>query len=71
MEGESLEPKGTPMKTLVRLRCANCGYGVSARAVPESCPMCRGTEWDEEHRPLSALAHDLLHLPRRHREPTA
>ena len=54
------------MKTLVRLRCADCGYGVSARSAPESCPMCRGTVWEHEaRRPLSALSHDMLHLPRR------
>ncbi|MGZ4353597.1 MAG: hypothetical protein ACXVZ4_08630 [Gaiellaceae bacterium] len=59
------------MKALVRLRCADCGYGVSARSTPASCPMCRGTVWDKDpRRPLSALPQDLLHLPRRSKAPT-
>ena len=58
------------MKVLVRLRCADCGYGISARSAPESCPMCRGTVWEQDaRRPLSALPYDLLHLPRRNRTP--
>jgi hypothetical protein len=60
------------MRTLVRLRCRGCGYGVSAREEPERCPMCHGTAWEHERRPhLSALTHDLLHLPRREKQPSA
>ena len=59
------------MKTLERLRCGGCGYGVSVRKAPERCPMCHGSVWEQEPRPLSALAHDLLHLPHlSHRERT-
>lgn len=59
------------MKALVRLRCADCGYGVSARSAPASCPMCRGTVWDKDtRRPLSALPQDLLHLSRRSKAPS-
>ena len=59
------------MKALVRLRCADCGYGVSARSAPETCPMCRGTVWHEDpRRPLTALPLDLLHLPRREKAPS-
>jgi hypothetical protein len=48
------------MKTLVRLRCRDCGYGVSARSIPESCPMCHGSAWEHEPwRPFSALLDDL------------
>lgn len=28
-------------------RCAECGYGVTVRAVLPECPMCRGREWEE------------------------
>ena len=49
------------MKTLVRLRCMDCGYGVSVRIVPDACPMCRGQGWEyEEWRPFSALYADVL-----------
>ena len=27
--------------------CAECGYGVSVRAVLPICPMCRGSAWEE------------------------
>lgn len=44
------------------LCCADCGYAVSVRVAPESCPMCRGTVWDHRPwRPFSLLADDLLH----------
>lgn len=59
------------MKAFVRLRCADCGYGVSARSAPDSCPMCRGTVWDKDtRRPLASLPQDLLHLPRREKQPS-
>ncbi len=61
------------MRTLVRLRCRGCGYGVSVRAAPESCPMCRSIEWEhEDWRPYSAFSHDLLphrRLGREHEPP--
>ena len=51
------------MHTLVRLRCRDCGYGVSARRIPDACPMCRGSAWEHEPwRPFSTLPHDLLHV---------
>ena len=59
------------MTTLVRLRCANCGYGVSVRSAPDLCPMCRGTLWEDDRgRPLPSLTHELLRLPARRKEPT-
>lgn len=50
------------MKALVRMRCVTCGYGVSVREPPPTCPMCQGAAWENE-RLLNSLAHDLLHLP--------
>lgn len=48
------------MKTLVRLRCCGCGYGVSVRSAPEICPMCHGDRWEpEEWRPFTAFLDDL------------
>ena len=48
------------MSGLVRLRCGSCGYGVSARAVPDACPMCGGGRWEHEPwRPFSSLRDDL------------
>ena len=26
--------------------CAGCAYGIVVRALPTSCPMCRGTVWE-------------------------
>jgi rubrerythrin len=28
------------------LRCAGCGYGAVAAAVPDRCPLCGGEGWD-------------------------
>jgi rubrerythrin len=28
------------------LRCAGCGYGVSASRAPARCPMCGDDEWE-------------------------
>jgi rubrerythrin len=33
---------------LFRLRCTECGYGVSARAAPDRCPMCGAGTWELE-----------------------
>jgi hypothetical protein len=62
------------MKTLVRLRCRDCGYGVSVRAAPAACPMCHGVDWEHEPwRPFSAFVHDVQlrgePAPRRQRLP--
>lgn len=27
--------------------CADCGYGISVRALLPECPMCRGRAWEE------------------------
>jgi predicted Zn-ribbon and HTH transcriptional regulator len=59
--------QGVAMETFVRLRCRECGYGVSARTTPERCPMCGRTEWEHEPwRPFSSLVDDLVR--RRHVE---
>ena len=48
------------MRTLVRLRCRDCGYGVSARVAPVTCPMCRGTSWEHDAwRPFSGVLQNL------------
>jgi predicted Zn-ribbon and HTH transcriptional regulator len=68
---KDVDSEGQTMKALVRLRCADCGYGVSARSAPDSCPMCRGTAWDKDpRRHLASLPHDLLHLARREKQPS-
>jgi predicted Zn-ribbon and HTH transcriptional regulator len=36
---------GSPLS---QLRCADCGYGVSAQIAPERCPMCSGSVWNHE-----------------------
>jgi rubredoxin len=41
-----------PDSHLQELRCASCGYGVRCRTVPERCPMCAGSVWDEAIRSL-------------------
>jgi hypothetical protein len=33
---------------LLSFRCAECGYGARRRSAPHRCPMCGGTEWEEE-----------------------
>ena len=30
----------------VDLVCTVCGYGVAARRIPPSCPMCRNEQWE-------------------------
>ena len=30
-----------------QFRCADCGYGVSVRAMLPACPMCGGRAWEE------------------------
>jgi hypothetical protein len=38
-------------------QCATCGYGVSVRDVPDSCPMCRSSVWEPTvWQPFSRLA---------------
>ena len=38
-------------------RCATCGYGVSVRDIPDSCPMCHSTVWEPTvWQPFSRLA---------------
>ena len=38
-------------------QCATCGYGVSMRDIPDSCPMCRSTVWEPTvWQPFSRLA---------------
>jgi rubrerythrin len=32
------------------VRCADCGYGAVVRALPEACPMCRGSRWEPDPR---------------------
>ena len=44
-----LERERTDQVTrLFRLRCTDCGYGVSARMAPDRCPMCGGGTWEFE-----------------------
>jgi hypothetical protein len=51
---------------LLRLRCAGCGYGASARQEPARCPMCGGVRWLAEGRQeVPDLAHDLVVAARR------
>ena len=39
------------------LRCAECGYGIVASEVPDTCPMCQSTVWEPvPWRPFSGLA---------------
>jgi rubrerythrin len=33
------------------LFCRACGYGIVVRRDPPNCPMCRGTEWQEQPTP--------------------
>jgi hypothetical protein len=51
---------------LLRLRCAGCGYGASARQEPARCPMCGGVSWLAERKhAVSDLTHDLVAAARR------
>jgi rubrerythrin len=48
--GESDEP------VLLAMNCSYCGYGVSVRKTPPSCPMCGEHSWqlDTSRTPASA-----------------
>jgi len=39
---------------LKSFRCGTCGYGSARRSAPHRCPMCGGTNWQEERRKLYA-----------------
>jgi hypothetical protein len=57
-EGASQTAKGA--SPLLRLRCEECGYGVSVRRTPEQCPMCGGSAWlTEGWRPWADLTGDV------------
>jgi hypothetical protein len=30
------------------VRCADCGYGAVARALPDQCPVCRASSWEPD-----------------------
>ncbi len=62
MHVPAADPDATP---LLHLRCAECGYGASARREPERCPMCGGSEWNRlRWQPLD-LGLDLVAAARR------
>ena len=38
--------------THARYACARCAYGVSVARIPDRCPMCGGSAWQEERAPV-------------------
>ena len=37
----------TGARVVGELRCSDCGYGIVSRGALPSCPMCRGSSWEE------------------------
>jgi hypothetical protein len=49
------EPLAPPKHSV---RCPGCGYGAVVRALPEACPMCRGSRWEPDPRRPFRHLHD-------------